>query len=146
MSTLTIGEVSAMTGLTTHTLRFYEQEGLFFAPVRRNAAGRRVFTEDEVEWLRVCTKLRSSGMPLPEIRRYAQLARDGAGNEAERFEILRRHEAKVRRQVADLQEALAVIHAKVEIYAGHLAAGTADRLWLDGPTCDPPTGPAEGRA
>jgi DNA-binding transcriptional MerR regulator len=78
---------------TTHTLRFYEQEGLFFAPVRRNAAGRRVFTEEEVEWLRVCTKLRSSGMPLPEIRRYAQLVLGGAGNEAERLEILRRHEA-----------------------------------------------------
>jgi hypothetical protein len=67
-TTLTIGEVSALTGLTTYTLRFYEQEGLFFAPVRRNAAGRRVFTEEEVEWLRVCMKLRSSGMPLPEIR------------------------------------------------------------------------------
>ena len=49
-NTLSIGEVSALTGLTTHTLRFYEQEGLFAAPVRRNAAGRRVFTADEVEW------------------------------------------------------------------------------------------------
>ena len=78
----TIGEVSTLTGLTTHTLRFYEQEGLFFAPVRRNAAGRRVFTEDEVEWLKVCTKLRSSGMPLPEIRRYAQLVLEGAGEKA----------------------------------------------------------------
>jgi DNA-binding transcriptional MerR regulator len=135
-TTMSIGEVSALTGLTTHTLRFYEQEELFFAPVRRNAAGRRVFTQEEVEWLKVCTKLRSSGMPLPEIRHYAQLARDGAGTEAERFEILRRHEAKVQQQVADLQEALGIIHTKVEIYAQHLAAGTADQLWLDGPECD----------
>jgi DNA-binding transcriptional MerR regulator len=134
--TLTIGEVSALTGLTTHTLRFYEQEGLFFAPVRRNAAGRRVFTDEEVEWLRVCTKLRSSGMPLPEIRRYAQLVTDGAGNEAERLEILRRHEVKVQQQVADLQEALGIIHRKVEIYARHLTAGTAGQLWRNGPQCD----------
>jgi DNA-binding transcriptional MerR regulator len=133
---LSIGEVSALTGLTTHTLRFYEQEGLFVAPVRRNAAGRRVFTEEEVGWLKVCTKLRSSGMPLPEIRRYAQLAREGAGNEAERFEILRRHEARVQQQVADLQEALDIIHIKVERYAQRLAAGTADRLWCDGPERD----------
>jgi DNA-binding transcriptional MerR regulator len=137
-ATMTIGEVSALTGLTTYTLRFYEQEGLFFAPVRRNAAGRRVFTREEVEWLKVCTKLRSSGMPLPEIQRYATLVRDGAGNEAERFEILRRHEAKVQQQVADLQEALGVIHHKVELYARHLAAGTADRLWRNGPECDDP--------
>jgi len=150
--TFTIGEVSALTGLTTHTLRFYEQEGLFFAPVRRNSAGRRVFTGEEVEWLKVCTKLRSSGMPLPDIRRYAQLVLAGPGNEDERLKILRDHEASVRQQVADLQEALAVIHHKVEIYLEHLAAGTADKLWTNGPECEPPpegsraeAGPVSGR-
>jgi DNA-binding transcriptional MerR regulator len=135
-TTWSIGEVSALTGLTTHTLRFYEQEGLFFAPVRRNAAGRRVFTEDEVEWLKVCTRLRSSGMPLPEIRRYAQLVLQGDGNEPERLELLRRHEAKVQQQVADLQEALDIIHRKAELYAQRLSAGTADELWRHGPECD----------
>jgi hypothetical protein len=49
---------------------------------------------------------------------------------------LRRHETKVQQQVADLQEALGIIHMKVEIYARHLAAGTADQLWLNGPECD----------
>lgn len=134
---LTIGEVSELTGLSAHTLRFYEQEGLFVEPVRRNAAGRRVFTELEVGWLRVCAKLRSSGMSLPDIRRYAELLREGPGNEVERFEILRQHEAKVRRQMADLQEALEVISGKVALYAEHLAAGSADTLWRDGPTCVP---------
>lgn len=134
---LAIGEVSALTGLPAHTLRFYEQEGLFVEPVRRNSAGRRVFTEQEVGWLKVCTKLRSSGMSLPDIRRYAQLVRQGPGNEAERFEILRQHEAKVQQQVADLQEALDVIKAKVTLYAGHLASGSAGKLWRDGPDCTP---------
>ncbi len=55
----------------------------------------------------------------------------------ERLDILRRHEAKVAQQVADLQDALDIIHAKVELYAQHLTAGTADRLWLNGPECDP---------
>ncbi len=133
--TMTIGQVSALTGLTTHTLRFYEQEGLFFAPVRRNSAGRRLFTQDEVEWLKVCMKLRSSGIPLPDIRRYAQLVLEGAGNETERLAILRTHEKKVEQQVVDLQEALDIIRHKVEIYTKHLAAGTADRLWTKGPEC-----------
>jgi DNA-binding transcriptional MerR regulator len=136
-ATFTIGQVSDATGLTTHTLRFYEKEQLLLGPVRRDTAGRRVFTAEEVEWLKVCTKLRSSGMPLPKIRRYADLARAGAGNEAERLAILREHEAAVAQQVADLQEALAVIHHKVDIYLAHLAAGTADTLWLDGPQCEP---------
>jgi DNA-binding transcriptional MerR regulator len=79
---------------------------------------------------------RSSGMPLPEIRHYAELVLDGADNVAKRFEIRQRHEAKVRQQLADLQEALDIIHRKVEIYAKHLAAGTADELWRNGPECD----------
>lgn len=139
---LAIGEVSELTGLSTHTLRFYEQEGLFVEPVRRDAAGRRTFTEQEVGWLRVCTRLRSSGMALPDIRRYAELVRQGPGNEVERLEVLRQHEAKVARQVAELQEALDVIRAKVGLYEEHLAAGSADSLWRNGPAC-PSTGVTE---
>jgi DNA-binding transcriptional MerR regulator len=135
--TWSIGEVSDLTGLTTHTVRFYEQEGLFLAPVRRNASGRRVFTADEVEWLKVCMRLRSSGMPLPGIRRYAQLVLEGDGNEAERLEILRQHETTVRQQVADLQDALDIIHHKVELYTERLRAGTAGPLWRHGPECQP---------
>lgn len=135
-TTWTIGGVSELTGLSTHTVRFYEQEGLFAAPVRRDAAGRREFTAEEVEWLKVCTKLRSSGLPLSAIRRYAQLVGEGSGNEAERLELLRQHEATVQQQVADLQAALDVIHHKIETYLDHLAAGTADRLWRDGPACE----------
>jgi DNA-binding transcriptional MerR regulator len=134
--TWSIGEVSELTGLTTHTVRFYEQEGLFFAPVRRNAAGRRVFTAEEVEWLKVCMRLRSSGMPLPEIRRYAQLVLQGDGNEDAQLEILREHETRVRQQVAELQEALDIIHHKVELYAQRLRADTAGELWRHGPECD----------
>ena len=61
---------------------------------------------------------------------------EGPGNETERPEILRRHEAKVQQQVADLQEALGVIHNKVEIYVRHLEAGTAGELRRSGPECD----------
>lgn len=134
--TFTIGEVGERTGLTTHTLRFYEKEGLFPMPVRRDAAGRRVFSGDDVEWLRVCTKLRSSGMPLPSIRAYVELVVAGPGNEEGRLAILREHEENVRQQVADLQDALAVIHFKVDLYQRRLAEGTADNLWRNGPECD----------
>ena len=67
---------------------------------------------------------------------YAQLVLQGDGNEAERLEILRQHEATVRRQVADLQEALGIIHHKVDLYAQRLRAGTAGELWRHGPECD----------
>lgn len=134
--TFTIGEVGEQTGLTTHTLRFYEKEGLFPMPVRRDPAGRRVFSVEDVEWLRVCTKLRSSGMPLPSIRAYVELVVAGPGNEHERLAVLQEHEENVRRQVADLQDALAVIHHKVDLYQRRLSEGTADGLWRNGPECD----------
>ena len=88
-----------------------------------------------MEWLKVCMKLRSPGMPLPEIRRYAQLVLAGAGHEAERFEILRRHEAKVQQQVADLQEALDIIHRKVELYAQAFSAGSTGSSARRGHQC-----------
>ncbi|GAA3661733.1 MerR family transcriptional regulator [Microbacterium marinilacus] len=132
-TTYGIGRVSELTGLSTHALRFYEQEGLLLAPVRRDGAGRRLFTEEEVGWLKVCTKLRSSGMPLPEIQRYAQLAREGAGNEAARLEILQQHEERVQQQVADLQEALATIHFKIDVYARGHARGQGRPAVARGP-------------
>ena len=112
--------------------------------MRRNSAGGRVFLAAEVQWLKVCMKLRSSGMPLPEIRRYAQMVMAGPGNESERFDILRQHEAKIQQQVADLQEALAIIHRKVELYVRRLGEGSADQLWRDGTECEPgsPAGPS----
>ncbi|MGA5303387.1 MerR family transcriptional regulator [Nucisporomicrobium flavum] len=133
---LSIGDVSERTGLTRHTLRFYEQEGLFVEPVSRDSAGRRVFTEQEVGWLLVCARLRASGMPLPDIRRYADLVRQGPGTEHERLAILQEHRERVRAQVAELHEALEVIDDKVALYEKRLAEGTADELWRNGPECD----------
>ena len=74
-------------------------------------------------------------MPLPDIRRYAELVRDGSGTVEERFRILRGHEARVRMQLADLQDLLSTIEAKVAYYASRLAEGTAEQLWVNGPEC-----------
>jgi DNA-binding transcriptional MerR regulator len=135
---LSIGEMSERIGLSVYTLRFYEQEGLFFAPPRRNSAGRRLFTEADVEWLLVCSKLRSSGMPLSLIRRYAELAREGASTVEERLGILREHESSVRAQLTELQDALGVIEHKIALYTDRMVAGTADSLWRNGPECTTP--------
>ncbi|MFJ9694026.1 MerR family transcriptional regulator [Kitasatospora sp. NPDC101183] len=126
---LSIGEVAQRSGLSVHALRFYEREGLFANPVRRLPSGRRVYHEEDLEWLAVCVRLRSSGMSLAQIREYIDLARRGPGNEAERLEVLRRHESHVRGQIEELEETLAVVREKVRIYEEHLARGEADRLW-----------------
>lgn len=126
---MSIGQVAERTGLSVHALRFYEREGILANPVGRTINGRRIYTEDDVVWLSMCITLRSSGMPLPAIREYASLVRQGPGNEKERLAILRQHQDRVRAQIADLAESLDLISYKVKIYEERLAEGTADRLW-----------------
>ncbi|MEV0091605.1 MerR family transcriptional regulator [Streptomyces sp. NPDC050738] len=126
---LSIGEVAERSGLSVHALRFYEREGLFANPVRRLSNGRRIYHPEDLEWLAICTKLRSSGMSLATIRQYVELARQGSGNEHERLELLREHARHVEAQLRELNEALEVIRFKVRIYEDHLARGEADQLW-----------------
>ncbi|WP_051854598.1 MerR family transcriptional regulator [Streptomyces sp. NRRL B-1347] len=126
---LSIGEVAQRSGLSVHALRFYEREGLFANPVRRLSNGRRIYHEEDLEWLAICTKLRSSGMSLAMIREYIELVRQGPGNEHQRLDLLRRHESHVEAQIRELQDALDVMRFKVRIYEDHVARGEADRLW-----------------
>ncbi|MET8264253.1 MerR family transcriptional regulator [Micromonospora arida] len=115
-ASLSIGQIAERTGLSVHTLRFYEQEGLFVSPVRRGPGGRRSYTEDDVDWLTVCIILRASGMPLPALRRYTDLVREGAGNEEERLALLREHHGRVTSQIDRLTQSLDLITFKVGVY------------------------------
>ncbi|HEY3562704.1 MAG TPA: MerR family transcriptional regulator [Kribbella sp.] len=134
MGGLSIGQVAERTGLSVHALRFYEREGLLADPVRRESNGRRVYSEDDVDWLNMCIKFRSSGMPLDTIRKYTDLVRQGPGNEADRLALLKSHQDYVSAQIAELNECLNVITWKVGIYQEHLEAGTADCLWTAPPS------------
>ncbi|MFC7381636.1 MerR family transcriptional regulator [Sphaerisporangium rhizosphaerae] len=120
MSGLRIGQVAERTGLSVHTLRFYEREGLLAQPVRRGAAGHRVYAAGDVDWLGVCIRLRASGMPLTDIRRYTELVKAGQGNEVERLEVLREHQERVLAQMHELNDCLELITHKVAIYESRL--------------------------
>lgn len=126
---MSIGQVAARTGLSVHTLRFYEREGLLPSPVWRAPDGHRVYSDDDAEWLAMCTNFRASGMALPEIRRYASLVRQGPGNETDRLAVLRQHQERVTRQIGQLTECLNLITYKVKVYEERLAQGTAALLW-----------------
>lgn len=124
---LTIGEVAERTGLSVHALRFYEREGILPEPVQRKLNGHRVYTEDHVEWLAICRSLRGSGMPLAAIRDYVRLIKRGAGNEAERVALLRRHQESLLAQIEELRECSDWIEHKVGIYDDILGKESAGR-------------------
>ncbi|MGW5450191.1 MerR family transcriptional regulator [Streptomyces asiaticus] len=133
---LTIGEVSERTGLGIHTLRYYERQGLLLGSVGRSGGGQRRYSAFDVEWLQLCNRFRACGMPLSDIRRYAELVAAGPGNEQQRLELLRTHEIRVRAELAQMTENLAVIEAKARLYAEHVESGTAGTLWTgQTPTC-----------
>ena len=117
---LSIGQVAERTGLSVHALRFYEKEGILAHEVHRGPGGRRVYTQNDVDWLRMCIMLRMSGMPVPEIRRYTELVRKGDGNELQRLDILKEHQERVRQQMDQLQECMILITHKVGVYDNYV--------------------------
>ena len=126
---LSIAEAARRTGVSVHTLRYYERAGLVVTPVNRTQSGRRRYHAEDLKWIGICTKLRSTGMPIKAIRRYAQLVSAGPGNEQERLALLEAHRADVTARLAEVQEHLKLIDHKIDVYRGRVAAGDADQLW-----------------
>jgi DNA-binding transcriptional MerR regulator len=123
---LSIAEAARRTGVSAHTLRYYERAGLVVTTVERTDGGWRRYQEQDLVWIAVCTKLRATGMPIKTIRRYAQLVAAGPGNEQERLALMEAHRADVTAKLAELQENLELIDHKIDVYRGRLAAGDAD--------------------
>ncbi|GAA0897112.1 hypothetical protein GCM10009557_71550 [Virgisporangium ochraceum] len=91
----TVSEVSSQTGLSAHTLRWYEQVGLL-DPVHRDAAGRRRYSDDDLGRLSFLLKLRSTGMPVRDMIRFVELSRlDNDAGVAEKLQILVDHRERV---------------------------------------------------
>jgi DNA-binding transcriptional MerR regulator len=126
---LSIAEAARRTGVSAHTLRYYERVGLVVTPVDRTRSGRRRYHQLDLDWITVCTRLRATGMPIKAIRRYAELVAAGRGNEQQRLAILEAHRAAVTAKLAELQHNLTLIDHKIDVYRGRLAAGDADQLW-----------------
>jgi DNA-binding transcriptional MerR regulator len=116
LSNLSIAEAADATGLTPHTLRYYERDGLLLDTVDRASSGHRRYSEDDVGWIRMITRLRATGMPIREIRHYADLVRAGDGNEAERLQLLVAHRDRVRQQLDEVATHLEAIELKIGLY------------------------------
>jgi DNA-binding transcriptional MerR regulator len=118
VTTWSIGEAAEKCGLSQHTLRWYERIGLL-GSIARGGDGRRRFSDSDLDWLSLLTKLRATGMPVRDMQRYAELVRSGAG-QAERMELLTRHRDEVRRALAAQRECLKLLDSKISYYGSCL--------------------------
>ncbi len=114
-NTLTIQQVAEATGLSEHTLRYYERIGLIHA-IQRGENGHRRYSQDDVWWIDLLNKLRATGMSIQQMQRYAELQREGDCTLPERLDILKAHRVEVEAQLDLLYEYLKIIRHKIEYY------------------------------
>jgi DNA-binding transcriptional MerR regulator len=113
---LTIQEAAEATGLSAHTLRYYERIGLIH-PINREENTRRCYTVDDVGWIDFLLKLRATGMSIKDMQRYAELQRQGDETLPERLEMLKRLRNNVEAHIAEMNEHLNLIHYKIDYYS-----------------------------
>ena len=115
-----IHEICEKTGLTAHTLRYYEKEKLL-PNVGRNAGGIRQYSEEDMETLSMICCLKNTGMSLQDISRFMALAREGDQTLRERCELLEKHRDTVIARMEEMQKYLDKVTWKVNYFTERLA-------------------------
>lgn len=121
-----IGEFSEVTGLGIHTLRFYEHEGLI-TPMR-NSSNRRRYSDRDITWIAFIKRLKATGMPIKEIKRYAALRAEGDTTLSERMEMLIQHRQSLREQIRQLQEHETKLDEKISFYQQEIERSRCDTI------------------
>lgn len=104
-----------MTGLSAHTLRYYERIGLL-RNIERNAQGYRIYAAQDVAWVEFLLRLRDTGMNIAGMQRFAELRSQGDVTASERRQMLEQHELQLQQQLASLQDHLHNIGDKIHYY------------------------------
>lgn len=111
----TIKEATKKTGISAHTLRFYEKEGVL-PFVERDEYGNRIYNDSNISWLELIVALRSTGMPLNDLKRYVILYKQGESTLQERKEMMLNHKKKVEELQKQLNKYLEKINYKLALY------------------------------
>jgi len=114
-----IKKFSEQTGISAHTLRYYEKIGLIRG-VRRNASGHREYSDADLRWVDFIKRLKSMGMALENIQKYADLREQGEETSKERMEILQNHVEVLEKRIFEEQENMKRLINKIEVYQAYL--------------------------
>jgi len=112
---LTIQQVAALTGLSMHTLRYYERIGLL-DPIHRASSGQRRYSEGDIAWIEFLMRLRATGMSICKMQQFADLRRQGPTTIGERSALLEAHSQDVQHHLQELHDHLAAIEKKMKLY------------------------------
>lgn len=113
-----IGEFVTLVGLSTYTLRYYEEQGLI--KPQRDAAGLRYYTLEDVKWVGFILHLKGKGMRITELQNYVELRAQGDPTIEARKALLQQVKARAEAEVAELQANLVIMGRKIDWYDGKL--------------------------
>ncbi|WP_334105230.1 MerR family transcriptional regulator [Muricomes intestini] len=119
----TIKEVSEITNLPIPTLRYYDKEGLL-PGLQRKESGYRVFTDDDLETIRIIECFKQSGLTIKEMKHFMFLAEQGDSTLQERRKIYQNQVNRIEEKMTMLQEALSLVKAKLGYYEEAIEAGS----------------------
>ena len=114
-----IHEVCERTGLTAHTLRYYEKEKLL-PNVTRSTGGFRQYSDEDLEALGMICCLKNTGMSLQNISRFMALTREGDQTLRERCELLKKHRDTVLMRMEEMQKHLEKVTCKINYFTARL--------------------------
>jgi DNA-binding transcriptional MerR regulator len=132
-SELSIQQAAAVTGLSAHTLRYYERVGLLDG-VGRAESGHRRYTATDLAWLDLLMRLRATGMPIRQMQEFAALRRRGPETARERRRLLVAHRQAVRAHIQALEENLTRLDEKIARLDERLAGARELSLGVPPPT------------
>lgn len=111
----TIKEVADKMDISEHTLRFWAKSG-FFPFITRDKNNVRLFSENDLNWVRIVKCLRSVGTENKSIKRYIDLCIIGDSTIKERYQIILDTKKKAYEQMEELQKQLALLDYKENFY------------------------------
>lgn len=111
----TIKKVSELTGISSYTLRFYDNEGLF-PFVTRDKNNIRLFSESHLDWINIIHCLRDTGMSILDIKEYLKLCEQGKSTAEERYIIILRQKEKAEQEVIRAQKQVELLKKKTDYY------------------------------
>jgi DNA-binding transcriptional MerR regulator len=113
----TIQQASQISGVSSHTLRYYERIDLL-PPISRAENGHRQYTDSDLHWVYFLTLLRVTDMPIAVMKTYVDLERQGPKTEDARLAIMQQHRQVMQDKISMLQDSLQAIDRKILVYEG----------------------------